>query len=108
VILDYLRSKTISFTVLLYLCLDVATFLDLTPDAFSMILDYLFVCLCLDGAYFLDSNPDVFSVILDYLRYKTLIMNPAVPVEAVKVKDFSYLPVLFPLCCIFPMPVLFF
>ena len=38
-----------------------------------------------DGAFFVDSNPDVFSVILDYLRYKTVIIPPAVPPEALQV-----------------------
>eukprot|EP00088_Acartia_fossae_P033870 TRINITY_DN3474_c0_g1_i4.p1 TRINITY_DN3474_c0_g1~~TRINITY_DN3474_c0_g1_i4.p1 ORF type:complete len:240 (-),score=19.63 TRINITY_DN3474_c0_g1_i4:286-1005(-) len=38
----------------------------------------------LDGAYFVDSNPAVFSVILDYLRYKTVIVPPDVPPEAIQ------------------------
>jgi len=38
----------------------------------------------IDGAYFVDSNPDVFSVILDYLRYKTVIIPPTIPPEALQ------------------------
>ena len=39
----------------------------------------------IDGAYFIDANPEVFEVILDYLRYKTLILPPAIPQQCIVV-----------------------